>query len=593
MTDDTSDHPHAELDAQAQALLARMSGSISPQSVALAWLDWASHLATSPGKLAALSHLAVEQSAALGRYTQQSMAAAGSAALGAHGIVSGVPSVPQPEPLITDRRFRDPEWQNYPFNVLHQAFLLNQRWWDTATRGVRGVEPHHADVINFIARQLSDTLSPANQLLTNPLALNATVEERGANLMRGAMHFLEDIQRMQTDGPQPGTENYQVGKQVAVTPGKVVLRTPVMELIQYEPQTPQVHPEPVLIIPAWIMKYYILDLSPHNSLVRYLVENGHTVFCISWKNPGKEESSLGMDDYLEKGFMAALDAIEAIVPGQKIHATGYCLGGTLLSIGTAALARDGRADRLASVTLFAAQTDFSEPGEIALFIDESQVSMLEAEMELSGYLRANQMAGAFQMLRSYDLLWSKMVQEYLLGERQSLNDLMAWNADATRMPACMHAQYLRRLYLNNELAASRYPVGGRPVSLRDITLPVFCVGTVTDHVAPWKSVYKVHDLCPAEITFVLTSGGHNAGIVNPPGPSRRRYQVDVRPANGTVRHPDEWQANASLHDGSWWPEWLAWLKARSGTPVAPPSMGAPRKGYRPLADAPGQYVLER
>lgn len=593
MSADFSDHPHAELDAQAQALLARASGSISPQSVMLAWLDWASHLATSPGKMAALSHLAVEQSAAFARYAQQSMAAAGRATLDSNGMAANVPEVTQPEPLVTDRRFRDPEWQNYPFNVFHQAFLLNQRWWDTATRGVRGVEPHHADVINFIARQLSDTLSPANQLLTNPLALNTTVHERGANLMRGALHFLEDIQRMQGDHPAIGTENYQVGKDVALTPGKVVLRTPVMELIQYEPQTAKVHPEPVLIIPAWIMKYYILDLSPHNSLVRYLVENGHTVFCISWKNPGEAERNLGMDDYLEHGFTAALDAIQTIVPERKVHATGYCLGGTLLAIATAALARDGQADRLASVTLFAAQTDFTEPGEIALFIDESQVSMLEAEMELAGYLRADQMAGAFQMLRSYDLLWSKMVQEYLMGERQSMNDLMSWNADATRMPARMHTQYLRRLYLNNELAASRYPVGGRPVSLANVTLPTFCVGTVTDHVAPWHSVYKLHDLCPAEITFVLTSGGHNAGVVNPPGPSRRRYQVDTRPANGGVRHPDEWHASAPLHEGSWWPEWLAWLKARSGTPINPPAMGAARKGYKPLADAPGQYVLER
>src|SRR5690606_17580068 len=283
---------------------------------------------------------------------------------------------------------------------------------------------------------------------------------------------------------------------------------PVMELIQYAPQTDKVHPEPVLVIPAWIMKYYVLDLSPHNSLVRYLVENGYTVFCISWKNPGEEERDLGMDDYIKQGIIAALDAIQAIVPKSKVHATGYCLGGTLLAIGAAALARDGQVDRLASLTLLTAQVDFSEPGEISLFIDESQVSMLEAEMELAGYLRADQMAGAFQMLRSYDLLWSKMVQEYLMGERQQLNDLMAWNADATRMPARMHAQYLRRLYLNNELSASRYPVNGRAVTLANLTLPTFCVGTVTDHVAPWHSVYKLHDYCPAEITFVLTNGGH-------------------------------------------------------------------------------------
>jgi len=562
--------------------------------VALAWFDWASHLASSPGKIAELSHLAVEQSTAMSRFAQQSLAAAIAAALGGTNSDASGTRIPQPALLLNDRRFRDPEWQNYPFNILHQAFLMNQRWWNTATRGVRGVEPHHADVINFIARQLTDLLSPANQLLTNPLALNLTVKEGGANLVRGAQHFLEDLQRLQNGNPPPGTEQYRVGKEVAVTPGKVVLRTPVMELIQYAPQTDKVHPEPVLVIPAWIMKYYVLDLSPHNSLVRYLVENGYTVFCISWKNPGEEERNLGMDDYIKQGFIAALDAIQAIVPESKVHATGYCLGGTLLAIGAAALARDGQVDRLASLTLLTAQVDFSEPGEISLFIDESQVSMLEAEMELAGYLRADQMAGAFQMLRSYDLLWSKMVQEYLMGERQQLNDLMAWNADATRMPARMHAQYLRRLYLNNELSASRYPVNGRAVTLANLTLPTFCVGTVTDHVAPWHSVYKLHDYCPAEITFVLTNGGHNAGVVNPPGgSSRRRYQVATRPANGGVRHPDEWQASAPMHEGSWWPEWVNWLKARSGEPVDPPSMGAPRKGYKPLDDAPGQYVLER
>lgn len=585
MKPDTPRTPNAELDARAQALLARVSGSLSPQSVALAWLDWASHLATSPGKLASLSHLAMTQSHALGRYAQRSLAAAGEAALS--------PAATPPEPPLHDRRFGHIEWQRYPFNVLHQAFLMNQHWWDTATRDVRGVDRHHADVVNFIARQLTDTLSPANQLLTNPVALNATVEERGANLARGIEHFMDDMHRLQDGHPPAGTEKFVVGKDVALTPGKVVLRTPVMELIQYAPQTDKVHPEPVLVIPAWIMKYYILDLSPHNSLVRYLVENGHTVFCISWKNPTDAERNLGMDDYLDQGFVAALDAIQAIAPQSKIHAAGYCLGGTLLAIAAAALSRDGQADRLASLTLLAAQTDFSEPGEIGLFIDESQVSMLEAEMELAGFLRADQMAGAFQMLRSYDLLWSKMVQEYLMGERRPMSDLMAWNADTTRMPARMHTKYLRRLYLNNELASSRYPVKGRAVSLSSVTLPTFCVGTVTDHVAPWRSVYKLHDLCPAEITFVLTSGGHNAGVVNPPGESRRRYQVATRPANGGVQYPDEWHASAPLHEGSWWPEWLGWLKAHSGAPVNPPSMGAPRKGYRPIADAPGQYVHER
>ncbi|HLT05249.1 MAG TPA: alpha/beta fold hydrolase [Pseudomonas sp.] len=578
-------NPYANLDLQAQATLAQLTGSLSPQSLALAWMDWASHLSSAPGKLTELTQLALLQANALSNYTRESLVAANQQHF-THAAKA-------PEPPLEDRRFSDPLWQQFPYNVMAQAYLMNQRWWDVATRDVRGVDPHHADVVNFIARQLTDTLSPANLLLTNPIATRRTIAENGANLLRGMKHFMEDLQRQRLGDPPSGSDEFQVGRNLATCEGEVVLRTPVMELIQYRPKTEKVHPEPILLVPAWIMKYYILDLSPHNSLVRYLVDNGHTVFCISWKNPGPAERELGMDDYLKQGFNAALDAIQAIVPNRKVHTTGYCLGGSLLAIAVAALTRDGQADRLASMTLFAAQTDFTEPGEISLFIDESQVSMLEAEMAQAGYLRADQMAGAFQMLRSYDLLWSKMVQEYLIGDRQPMIDLMAWNADATRMPARMHAQYLRRLFLNNELAASRYRVDGRPVTLLNVTLPTFCVGTTTDHVAPWRSVYKLHGLTPAEITFVLTSGGHNAGIVNPPGNPRRRYQVATRPANGPVPLPEEWQATAELREGSWWPEWLAWLKARSSEPVKPPTMGAPRKGYKPLAKAPGTYVLER
>lgn len=581
----TSSSPYSQLDTQSQAMLALATGSLSPQSLTLAWLDWASHLAASPGKLAELTQLAIEQADTLNRYAHQSLSATVR-----HAVDNRLPLPPAP---MQDRRFRDPLWQEFPYSVMQQGFLMSEKWWDAATRNVRGVDPHHADEVNFIARQLTDMFSPANQLLTNPIALKQTIRENGSNLVRGLQNFVDDVRRGRAGRAPAGTEDFQVGRDVAVTDGKVVLRTPVMELIQYEPLTEKVHPEPVLMIPAWIMKYYILDLSPHNSMVRYLVENGHTVFCISWKNPGEAERGLGMDDYLEQGVNAALDAIAAIVPRQPVHATGYCLGGTLLSIAAAALTRDGKADRLASMTLLGAQTDFSEPGEISLFIDESQVSMLEAEMEQSGYLRADQMAGAFQMLRSYDLLWSKMVQEYLMGDRRGMIDLMAWNADTTRMPARMHGEYLRRLFLNNELASSRYLVGGRAVSLLNVTLPIFNVGTLTDHVAPWRSVYKLHSLSPAEITFALTSGGHNAGIISEPGRPRRSYQVAVREANGPVLSPDEWLDTAPEHEGSWWPEWLAWLKARSGEPVAPPSMGAARKGYKPLYNAPGRYVYEK
>ncbi|MFT3717259.1 PHA/PHB synthase family protein [Pseudorhodoferax sp.] len=571
--------PTQQLDTLVHAALARMSGSLSPTSALLAWQDWVAHLAGSPGRQMALASLAATQAQALAWYLAEALSTRPG---DARALVA---------PPAQDRRFAAPEWRQWPFNLWHQSFLLVEQWWDAATHGVPGVDPHHERVVAFWARQWLDMCSPGNRIATNPLVIKATLAEGGANLVRGTQHLLTDLAQAATGEALAAPGGFAVGRDLAATPGKVVLRNRVMELIQYQPTTAEVHPEPVLLVPAWIMKYYILDLSPHDSLVKYLLDQGHTVFCISWKNPGEAERDLGMDDYLRDGFFAALDAVNAICPQRQVHATGYCLGGTLLAIAAAAMARDGDA-RLASVSLFAAQTDFSEPGELALFIDESQVSLLEAQMAATGYLKASQMAGAFQMLRSYDLLWSRLVHDYLLGERASMNDLMAWNADATRMPARMHSEYLRRLFLNDDLSEGRYPVNGRPVALSSIRLPVFMVGTTTDHVAPWRSVHKLHHLCPAEITFALTSGGHNAGIVNPPVPgSHRTYQVLTRPAGGTYLAPDEWLAAAPLHQGSWWPAWQQWLAERSGAPAKPPRMGAGH--YKPVADAPGQYVLEK
>ena len=577
MTDSVS--PTRKLDTLAHAATARMTGSLSPVSGLLAWLDWWSHLAASPGKQLELAQLAITQAMALLHHLQdRALAPPGDARL----LI---------EPPAHDRRFDDPAWRHWPFHVWHQAFLLKQAWWDAATRDIAGVDPHHQKMVAFWARQWLDVFSPGNQLATNPIVLGQTLAEGGANLVRGAMHLAEDMAALAAGTGPAIPEGFAVGKDLAVTPGEVILRNRVMELIQYRPASATVHREPVLVVPAWIMKYYILDLSPRNSLIRYLVEQGHTVFCISWKNPGQAERDLGMDDYLNDGFRAALAAVNAVCPKAAVHAVGYCLGGTLLAIATAAMARDGD-ERLASATFFAAQTDFSEPGELGLFIDESQVSLLEAQMEQTGYLRARQMAGAFQMLRSYDLLWSRLVNEYLRGERMPVFDLMAWNADATRMPAKMHSQYLRRLLLNDDLSEGRYPVDGRPVSLGGLRLPIFMVATTTDHVAPWRSVHKLHYLCPAEITFVLTSGGHNAGIVNPPGPdSRRCYQILRREADGDYLAPDHWLDAAPTHAGSWWPAWQQWLAAHSSGRTKPPRIGTTR--YAPVGKAPGRYVLER
>ena len=578
-TDTSATSAAAQLDQQVHAALARATSSLSPAALMLAAADWSAHLAGSPGKQMELGRLALRQAEQLAGYLRECVLAGPGEA---HALI---------EPPARDRRFAAPDWRQFPFNLWHQSFLLAQQWWDAATHGVTGVEKHHENVVAFAARQWLDLFSPGNQLATNPLVLRRTAQEGGANLQRGLLNWVDDVERLASGAAPAGTGRFLVGRDVAVTPGQVVLKNRVMELIQYAPTTGAVHPEPILIVPAWIMKYYILDLSPHNSLIRYLVGQGHTVFCISWKNPGEAERDLGMDEYLADGFHGALAAVNDIVPHRKVHAVGYCLGGTLLAIAAAAMARDGD-ERLASATFFAAQTDFSEPGELGLFIDESQVSLLEAQMAETGYLKASQMAGAFQMLRSYDLLWSRLVNEYLLGERAPLNDLMAWNADATRMPAKMHSQYLRRLFLGDDLSEGRYPVGGRVVSLGDITLPMFMVGTTTDHVAPWRSVHKLHYLSPAEITFALTSGGHNAGVVNPPVPdSRRRYQLLEREAGGSYLAPDDWLGVAPTTQGSWWPAWHAWLAARSGEPVKPPRIGS--AAFKAVGEAPGTYVLEK
>jgi len=564
------------VDRSLHAAAARVTLGLSPAALAAAYVDWATHLAFAPGKRLQLVSKALRKSARLTNYAYRCAATGNRAECCI-------------EPLPQDRRFAAPAWQAWPYNLIQQAFLLNQQWWHNATTGVRGVTRQHQAMVEFGARQLLDMWSPANFPLTNPEVLQQTVRKGGMNLISGAQNFLQDWERTSGGKKPVGTENFKVGEQVAVTPGKVIYRNRLIELIQYAPATAQVKPEPVLIVPAWIMKYYILDLSPHNSLVKYLTEQGYTVFMISWRNPGPEDRDLGMDDYRELGVMAALDAVGAVLPQRKVHAVGYCLGGTLLSIAAATMARDGD-QRLQSLTLFAAQTDFTEAGELMLFINESQVAFLEDMMWQQGFLDTTQMAGAFEMLRSNDLVWSRMVHDYLMGERTPMIDLMAWNADATRMPYRMHAEYLRRLFLDNELAEGHFMVEGRPIALTDIRAPIFAVGTVRDHVAPWHSTYKIQLLTDTDVTYLLTSGGHNAGIVAEPGRGHRSFQVMTKKAEDRYIDPQAYLAQAERHEGSWWPQWCGWLDAQSGAPVDPPPMGAP--DYPPLEDAPGTYVLQ-
>jgi polyhydroxyalkanoate synthase len=566
------------IDRSLHATAARFTMGLSPAALAEAYLDWATHLVFSPGKRLQLIDKATRKAVRFANHASRGALEAGKA----QSCI---------EPLPHDRRFVGSDWQRWPYSLMYQAFLLNQQWWHNATTGIRGVTKQHENMVEFTSRQILDMFSPSNFLLTNPEVLRQTISKGGMNLVSGLRNLMEDWERTASGKKPVGTEDFVVGRNVAATPGKVIYRNRLIELIQYAPVTDKVRPEPVLFIPAWIMKYYILDLSPQNSLVKYLTQQGFTVFMISWKNPGPEDRDLGLDDYRTLGVMAALDAVRAIVLNQKVHTVGYCLGGTLLSIAAAAMARDGD-DRLKSITLLAAQTDFTEAGELMLFINESQLAFLEDMMWEQGFLDTTQMTGAFQMLRSIDLVWSNMIREYLMGERAPIIDLMAWNADATRLPYRMHSEYLRRLFLNNDLTEGRLIVEGKPIALTDIRAPIFTVGTVRDHVAPWRSTYKINLLTDTDVTYLLTTGGHNAGIVSEPGRESHSFQIMTTKANDCYVDPEAYLAEAPHKDGSWWPEWAVWLATHSGVPGEPPPMGAAAAGYAPHCDAPGTYVLQ-
>jgi polyhydroxyalkanoate synthase subunit PhaC len=554
--------------------MATVTGGLAPDVYVNAWWDWYLNVAKEPPKQLEIVQDAIAK--AIDNWTFALKATSGE----------------KVAPVEGDARFKGDAWAGWPFNIMAHSYKNYVDWWQKAWSDVPGVAPENERQLEFVARNALETLSPANYLATNPELLEATRAEAGQNLVRGFGHWLEDVERtLEGKGPS-GTDKFVVGRDVAATPGKVILRNQLVELIQYSPAKPTVYAEPVLIIPAWIMKYYILDLSPANSMVRYLTEQGHTVFMVSWKNPTANDRGLGMEDYLKLGLRDTLDAVAAVVPKRKIHAVGYCIGGTLLSIAAAVLGAEGD-HRLASLTLLAGQQDFSEPGELSLFISPSQLDMLETVMSRTGVLKSEQMGGAFSLLRSRDLLWTPAVNSYLRGRRDSPNDLMAWNADGTRMPCRMHAEYLRQLYLNNALARGEYESAGRRVDLKEIRLPMFVVGTETDHVAPWKSVYKARGLTRSpDYTFLLTSGGHNAGIVSGPVHPRRRHRMRTWSNDHETLAPDTWLASTEPKAGSWWPAWEHWLKEHSGkTLVAPPELGS--KGHPPIADAPGEYVLER
>lgn len=548
-----------------QANLGKLTMGISPAVIGTAYCAWLLQLAQSPGHSLALIfypathikdfflHLLCDKQPAEGK----------------------------------DVRFHKEGWQLMPWRFYAEVFLHVEDWWRCAVTKVPGVSQTSKRTVSFCTRQMLDAFSPSNFVLTNPELFNETMTTGGFNLIKGTEIAYEHLLKRLAGLPPPGADKFEPGTNVAITPGKIVFRNHLIELIQYEPQTKTVYKEPILILPAWIMKYYILDLSPHNSLAKWLVAQGHTVFMVSWRNPDESDRNLGMEDYYRQGGMAAIDVVSTILPKTKIHLMGYCLGGTLAMIVAAAMARN-KDNRLKTLSLLAAQGDFTKAGEVMLFITESEISFLKNMMWEKGYLDPKHMSGSFQMLRSYDLIWSKMIDDFMTGTQRGMIDLLAWNADATRMPYKMHSEYLDKLFLNNQFADGYFRVEEEITAPKNIHLPVFAVSTEKDHIAPWESVFAIHLLVNSDVTFVLTSGGHNAGIVSEPNHPGRSFLIYESKKSNPYLGPKKWLREAEKRDGSWWLAWHDWLVNKSSvTRVSPPEMDSS------LPSAPGTYVFQK
>jgi len=494
---------------------------------------------------------------------------------------------PLVEPSPTDRRFKDAAWsESTLFDFIKQSYLLTARWLQTTVKQVDGLDDKTAKKVDFYTRQFVDAMAPSNFVLTNPEVLRTTIESGGENLVNGLKHVLDDLERgkgrlmiKMTD-----MDAFKIGENIAVTPGKVVYQNDLMQLIQYAPSTEMVKRRPLLIMPPWINKYYILDLRPKNSFIKWAVDQGHTVFVVSWVNPDEHLAQKGFDDYMVEGPFAALDAIEQATGEREVNVIGYCLGGTLLAATLAYMAHKGD-DRFKSATYFVALTDFAEPGELSVFIDEDQLHSLEERMKGHGYLEGADMATTFNMLRANDLIWSFVVNNYLLGKEPFPFDLLYWNSDSTRMPAAMHSFYLRNMYQENKLVV---PGGisllNVPVDLSKISVPSFLLSTREDHIAPWKSTYAATQIYKGPVKFVLAASGHIAGVVNPPGQKKYGHWE-----NGKLPpSPDAWLESATYHEDSWWPTWGKWVGEYSGGEVKARQPGDGK--LTPIEDAPGSYV---
>ena len=501
----------------------------------------------------------------------------------------GGPTEPVIEPNAGDRRFKDNAWtENAVFDYIKQSYLLTARWMQATVKQVDGLDDKTAKKIDFYTRQFVDAIAPSNFVLTNPEVLRTTIETGGENLVKGLDNLLKDLERgkgrlmiKMTD-----LEKFKVGVNIAVTPGQVIYQNDLIQLIQYEPTTSTVKRRPLLIIPPWINKFYILDLRPENSFIRWAVGQGHTVFVVSWVNPDEKLAQKTFEDYMSEGLLAALDAIEQATGEREANVIGYCLGGTLLAATLAYMKAKGNDDRIKSATYFVALVDFKEAGELSVFIDEEQLHFLEERMREHGYLEGSDMATTFNMLRANDLIWSFVVNNYLLGKEPFPFDLLYWNSDSTRMPAAMHSFYLRNMYQENKLVVpGGITLAGVPIDVSTITTPSFLLSTREDHIAPWKSTYAATQLYRGPVKFVLAASGHIAGVVNAPGKSKYGHWENAR--NPVT--PDEWLASATQYPDSWWPAWEKWVGKYAGgdVPARKPGDGK----LKPIEKAPGSYVL--
>jgi polyhydroxyalkanoate synthase len=488
-----------------------------------------------------------------------------------------------------DKRFSDPEWTTNPyFDFIKQAYVLTSRWADDLVRRADEMDPHTRDKAGFYMKQVTSALSPSNFLATNPELLRATLAESGENLVRGMKMMAEDIEagHGQLRIRQADAAKFKLGVNLAATPGKVIYRNELMELIQYDPTTPTVAKRPLLIVPPWINKFYVLDLNPEKSFIRWAVAQGLTVFTISWVNPDERHMDKGFEAYMREGIFSALEGIEAATGETDVATVGYCVGGTLLAV-TLAFMAEINDKRISSATLFTTQVDFTDPGDLKLFVDAEQLRLTELKMQATGYLDGSQMATAFNMLRPNDLIWSYWINNYLKGKEPMAFDLLVWNSDNTRMPAANHRFYLRHCYLQNDLTNDRMTVEGRPITLRKVTIPIYDLAAREDHIAPARSVFTGAKFFAGPVRYVMAGSGHIAGVVNPA--DKPKYQFwSGGPPEGAFEH---WVAKATVTPGSWWPDWAAWLKAQAPEQVPGREVGAGK--LKPICDAPGEYVRVR